>query len=101
MRYPGLPDDPTHAIAAGQMQWFGPVVSFVLADRQPAEKFLAACRLICKATSFGGLHRTAERRVRWDGDAIPEGFIRLSEGCEDAEDLLADITQALEETGTE
>ncbi|NOT57816.1 MAG: cystathionine gamma-lyase, partial [Deltaproteobacteria bacterium] len=52
-------------------------------------------------TSFGSLHTTAERRARWGGDAIAEGFIRLSAGCEDAEDLLADITQALEAAGAE
>ena len=38
----------------------------------------------------------AERRARWGGDAIPEGFIRFSAGCEDTEDLLADLTQALD-----
>jgi cystathionine gamma-lyase len=78
------------------MQRFGPVVSFVLADRQQAEAFLAACQLVYEATSFGGLHTTAERRARWGGDAIPEGFIRFSAGCEDTEDLLADLTQALD-----
>ena len=56
------------------MQRFGPVVSFVLADRQHAEAFLAACQLVYEATSFGGIHTTAERRARWGGDAIPEGL---------------------------
>src|SRR5262245_56375424 len=96
VRYPGLPDDPAYSIAIRQMQRFGPVVSFVLADRQHAEAFLAACQLVYEATSFGGLHTTAERRARWGGDAIPEGFIRLSAGCEDTEDLLTDLTQALD-----
>ena len=100
VRYPGLPEDPAHAIAARQMQRFGPVVSFVLADRISAEKFLAACRLVYEATSFGSIHTTAERRARWGGDAIPDGFIRLSVGCEDVEDLLADISQALDVVGT-
>jgi cystathionine gamma-lyase len=96
VRYPGLPTDPGYAIATRQMQRFGPVVSFVLADRQHAEAFLSACQLVYEATSFGGLHTTAERRARWGGDAIPAGFIRLSAGCEDPEDLLADLTQALD-----
>ena len=78
------------------MQRFGPVVSFVLPSRARAEAFLAATLLIYEATSFGGVHTTAERRARWGGDAIPEGFIRLSVGCEDAVDLLADLTQALD-----
>jgi cystathionine gamma-lyase len=59
-----------------------------------------ACQLIYEATSFGGLHTSAERRARWGGDAIPEGFIRLSVGCEDAADLLADLAQALDEAAT-
>lgn len=96
VRYPGLPGDPAHAVAARQMQRFGPVVSFVLADRARAERFLARCQLVYEATSFGGIHTTAERRARWGGDVIPDGFIRLSAGCEDTEDVLADLTQALD-----
>lgn len=96
LRYPGLPEDPSHKIAARQMRFFGPVVSFILADRAQAEQFLRECKLITEATSFGGLHTTAERRARWKGDAVPEGFIRLSAGCEDGADLIADIAQALD-----
>jgi cystathionine gamma-lyase len=98
VRYPGLPHDPAYPVARRQMQRFGPVVSFVLAGRQRAEAFLAACQLVYEATSFGGIHTTAERRARWGGDAIPEGFIRLSAGCEDTDDLLADLVQALDTT---
>jgi cystathionine gamma-lyase len=96
VRYPGLSQDPAHAVAARQMQWFGPVVSFVLPSRGQAERFLAACELVIEATSFGGVHTSAERRARWGGDRIPDGFIRLSAGCEDTADLLADLTQALD-----
>jgi cystathionine gamma-lyase len=95
LRYPGLPTDPAHAIACRQMHYFGPVVSFVLLTRARAEAFLAACQLVYEATSFGGIHTTAERRARWGGDTIPEGFIRLSVGCEDADDVIADLSQAL------
>jgi len=95
VRYPGLPDDHAHAVAARQMKRFGPVVSFELASAQAAEKFLGACRLVEQATSFGGLHTTAERRARWGGDAIAEGFIRLSAGCEHPQDLIDDLAQAL------
>jgi cystathionine gamma-lyase len=59
------------------------------------ERFLQACTLILQATSFGGVHTTAERRARWGGDVIPDGFLRLGVGCEDTQDLLEDITQAL------
>ena len=94
--YPGLTQHPGHAIAKKQMRYFGPVVSFILRDKTTAEKFLSRVQLITDATSFGGITTTAERRARWGGDAIPEGFIRLSAGCEDIDDLLEDIAQGLE-----
>lgn len=99
VRYPGLPSDPSHAIAARQMSHFGPVVSFTLRDQAAAERFLGASALITEATSFGSLHTTAERRARWGGDAVPPGFIRMSVGCEDVRDLLADLDQALAAAG--
>jgi cystathionine gamma-lyase len=95
VRYPGLPQDPAHSLAARQMKHYGPIVSFVLEGKLQAEHFLGACNLILQATSFGGVHTTAERRARWGGDAIPDGFIRLSVGCEDIQDLLDDVMQAL------
>ena len=51
-----------------------------------------------EATSFGGVHSTAERRARWGTDAVSEGFIRFSAGCEDTDDLLADVVRALDAT---
>lgn len=96
VRYPGLSSDPSYPIASHQMSYFGPIVSFTLADRRRAEGFLNACKLVAEATSFGSAHTTAERRARWGGDVVPEGFVRLSAGCEDAEDLIHDLTQALE-----
>ena len=85
LRYPGLPDDPSHKIASQQMRRFGCVVSFTLPTRARAERFLGALRLVDDATSFGGVRSTAERRGRWGGDAVPEGFIRFSAGAEDAD----------------
>ncbi|MER5970784.1 cystathionine gamma-lyase [Streptomyces sp. NPDC002055] len=98
LRHPGLPGDPSHAVAVRQMRGgrFGCVVSFVLADRARAERFLAALSLVDDATSFGGVRSTAERRGRWGGDAVPEGFIRFSVGAEDPEDLVADVLRALD-----
>jgi cystathionine gamma-lyase len=95
VRYPGLSGDPAHPVAVRQMSRFGPVVSFEVASAAVAEKFLGACRVVLQATSFGGLHTTAERRARWGGDKVPEGFVRLSAGCEHQEDLLSDLAQAL------
>ncbi|MFG2573590.1 cystathionine gamma-lyase [Streptomyces sp. NPDC048481] len=99
LRYPGLPDDPSHKVASQQMRRYGCVVSFTLATRAHAERFLDALRLVDEATSFGGVRSTAERRGRWGGDAVPEGFIRLSVGAEDPEDLVADVLRALEASG--
>jgi cystathionine gamma-lyase len=96
--YPGLPSHPGHAVAKKQMRYFGPVLGFVLRHKAAAETFLAKSKLLTEATSFGGVSTTAERRARWGGDAIAEGFIRLSAGCEAVEDLIEDITQALDAT---
>jgi cystathionine gamma-lyase len=100
LRYPGLPGDPSYAIASGQMELFGPLVSFVLPNRDHAQNFLKSCRLVYEATSFGSIHTTAERRARWGGDPISDGFIRLSVGCEDSDDLISDISQALDAAAT-
>jgi cystathionine gamma-lyase len=98
LRYPGLPDDPSHKIAAQQMRRFGCVVSFSLPTRARADRFLDALHIVDDATSFGGVRSTAERRGRWGGDAVPEGFIRFSAGAEDPGDLVADVLRALDES---
>ncbi|MFF4844304.1 cystathionine gamma-lyase [Streptomyces collinus] len=98
LRYPGLPDDPAHKVASQQMRRYGCVVSFTLPTRARAERFLEALHLVEDATSFGGVRSTAERRARWGGDPVPEGFIRLSVGAEDHEDLVADVLRALDES---
>ncbi|GAB3668379.1 cystathionine gamma-lyase [Streptomyces sparsus] len=100
LRHPGLPDDPAHSLAARQMRRFGCVVSFTLPDREHAERFLAALTLVDDATSFGGVRSTAERRGRWGGDNVPEGFVRLSVGVEDPDDLVADLMRALDAAGS-
>ncbi|RAJ66467.1 cystathionine gamma-lyase [Streptomyces sp. Amel2xB2] len=96
VRHPGLPGDPAQATAARQMRRFGCVVSFTLPGKEYAQRFLEALRLVDEATSFGGARSTAERRGRWGGDAVPEGFVRLSVGLEDPDDLVADIGRALD-----
>ncbi len=93
--YPGLAGHPGHAIAAGQMRFFGPLVSFTLAGKEAAERFLERAELVTVATSFGGITTTAERRGRWGHDAVAPGFIRMSVGCESVEDLIEDMEQAL------
>jgi cystathionine gamma-lyase len=93
--YPGLANHPGHEIARGQMDAFGSVVSFDLSRRDRAERFLRSLTLVREATSFGGVHSSAERRARWGGDAIGEGFIRFSVGCEAADDIIEDVDRAL------
>jgi cystathionine gamma-lyase len=95
VRYPGLPGDASYATASRQMTLYGPVIGFELADRAAAERFFAATRIVSEATSFGGIHTSAERRARWGADAVGEGFIRLSIGVEDVRDVLADFAVAL------
>jgi cystathionine gamma-lyase len=91
VHYPGLDSHPSHQIAAQQMLAFGSIVSFDLSTRAKADAFLRGLTLVKEATSFGGVHSSAERRARWGGDAISEGFIRFSVGCESFEDILADV----------
>jgi cystathionine gamma-lyase len=74
---------------------FGSVLTFVLPDAEAAQAFLARCALVAEATSFGGVHSSAERRDRWGTDAVPPGLIRFSAGIEDTEDLVADVLSAL------
>lgn len=95
LRYPGLPGDPSHrAVASGQMANGGFLIGFTLADAGRAEAFLARCSCIAQSTSFGGTHSAGERRARW-GDAVPEGFIRLSVGLEPVETLWRAMAEAL------
>jgi cystathionine gamma-lyase len=95
--YPGLPSHAGHEAAARQMNGlFGPVLAFTLASADAASRFLAACSLVTEATSFGGVHSSAERRARWGLEDVPEGFIRFSAGIEDADDLVADVLGALD-----
>ncbi|MGW8377808.1 cystathionine gamma-lyase [Streptomyces sp. ODS28] len=96
VRHPGLPGDPAHELAVRQMRRFGCVVSFTLPDKDFAERFMEELRLAGNATSFGGVRTTAERRGRWGGDAVPDGFIRLSLGAEDPADLVADLRRSLD-----
>ena len=95
VRWPGLPEDPAYPVAQRQMRRIPGVVTFTLADKAAVDRFLAASKLVFAATSFGGLHSTADRRAQW-GDDTPEGLIRFSCGVENTADLLADVEQALQ-----
>ena len=97
VRYPGLPATPATRSPRGR--WAGGS-GWCSASSSPARSGPArswpAAELVAEATSFGGIHTTAERRARWGTDAVSEGFIRLSAGLEDADDLIADVLRALD-----
>lgn len=94
VRYPGLPEDPSHAVAAQQMRRFGGLVSVELADAEAVHALVRRSDLLVAATSFGGIHTSVDRRARW-GDPVAPGFARLSMGIEDTDDVVADIDRAL------
>jgi cystathionine gamma-synthase len=72
---------------------FGGLLSFdVRGDARAVE---TATRLIANATSLGGTQTTMESRHRWEGDRVPTNLLRLSVGLEDANELWADLEQAL------
>jgi cystathionine gamma-lyase len=75
---------------------FGAVLAFTLADADAAQRLLGFLQLVAEATSFGGVHSSAERRARWGTDDLPAGFIRFSAGIEDTADLVADMRSALD-----
>jgi len=83
-----------HPAVSAQMSGFGFIVSVTLASGGAADAFLANCPVVAEATSFGGVETSGERRARW-GDAVHEGFIRLSVGCEPFDELWPEIDAAL------
>ncbi|MEI7723094.1 MAG: aminotransferase class I/II-fold pyridoxal phosphate-dependent enzyme [Actinomycetota bacterium] len=98
VRYPGLPTDPQHAKAKAFMEGFGAIVSFEYAgDGAATDKVCESSKIVTYATSLGGVESLWERRRRWpiESASVPESLIRLSLGCEDVEDLWADIDAAL------
>jgi cystathionine gamma-synthase len=97
VRYPGLPDDPGHEVAARQMNGFGGMVCFEVDDAEVADRITGSLRVIVDATSLGGLETTIDRRSRYRGEeAVPEGLLRLNVGCEHLEDLWEDLRRSLD-----
>ena len=104
VNYPGLPGHPGHEIASRQMTGFGGMLSFEVAG-QDGIAFQKRLKLIKPSMSLGGLEsicsspaHTSHRHLGPEGrkaEGIAEELIRLSVGIEDAEDLKADLDQAL------
>jgi cystathionine beta-lyase/cystathionine gamma-synthase len=106
VHYPGLPSHPDHAFAAQVLDGFGGMVGLELkGGARAAEKFLKKLKLITHAPSLAGVESliseprlTSHNRLTEDQRAkqgIPDGFVRLSCGIEDAEDIIGDLEQAL------
>jgi cystathionine gamma-synthase len=106
VNYPGLPDFAGHLLATKQMQGFGGVLSFVFdGDAASTAAVVDALRLFTLAPSLGGVESLVCQPVTLthhgiDPDdrarrGIVDGMVRLSCGLEDAEDLIADLEQAL------
>jgi len=80
------------------MKGFGAIVSFEYAgDVESTDKVCESSKVVTYATSLGGVESLWERRRRWpiESPSVPETLIRLSVGCEDVDDLWADIDAAL------
>ena len=98
VRYPGLPTDPQHDKAKSFMKGFGAIVSFEYdGNGEATDRVCDSSKIVTYATSLGGVESLWERRRRWpiESASVPESLIRLSVGCEDVEDLWADIDAAL------
>jgi cystathionine beta-lyase/cystathionine gamma-synthase len=103
--YPGLESHPHRAVAARQMRMFGGMVSLEVKDETVALKVLENLKIFALAESLGAVESLAEHPGRMTHASIPAGererigvaggLIRLSIGVEDADDLVADLEQAL------
>jgi cystathionine gamma-synthase len=99
VHYPGLAAHPQHAIASRQMSDFGGMLSFrVKGGREKALRVAGKLQLITNATSLGGCESLIEHRASVEGarPVSPQNLLRVSVGLENAEDLIADLKQALE-----
>jgi cystathionine beta-lyase/cystathionine gamma-synthase len=107
VHYPGLPKHPDHEIAKSILDGFGGMMAIELKGGGAATlKFVRKLRLFTYAASLGGVeslviepryssheHMSSEERERI---GIPDGFLRMSIGLENVDDLIADIEQALQ-----
>ena len=105
VNYPGLPSHPQHALAKKQMRNFGGMISFDLGSLRNARKFLKHVKLCALAESLGGVETLISHPASMTHASVPpeqrktigvtDGLVRISVGVEDAEDIIADLKQAL------
>ncbi len=107
VHYPGLPEHPDHAVASEIMSGFGGTLAIVLeGGGVAADAFTSALELALVAPSLGGVETLVSQprytshmhfsEVMRAGIGIPDGFVRISVGLEDAEDLKEDFGRALD-----
>jgi cystathionine beta-lyase/cystathionine gamma-synthase len=104
--YPGLPSHPQHELAKRQMNGFGGMLSFDVGNFEAARRVLNRVRLMALAESLGGVETLIGHPASMTHASVPperraaigltDSLIRISVGIEDAEDLIADLTQALD-----
>jgi cystathionine gamma-lyase len=108
--YPGLPSHPQHQLAVRQQRGFGGMISFHLrGGLEQARAFLRACNVFACAESLGGVESLIEHPAIMTHASVPperrqalgiaDGFIRLSVGIEDIDDLRADLSSAFAAAG--
>jgi cystathionine beta-lyase len=105
VHYPGLKTHPQHALAKRQMSGFGGMIAFELGSLANAKKFLGRLELCALAESLGGVETLISHPATMTHGAVPrkdrarigvtDGLVRISVGLEDADDLIADLKQAL------
>jgi cystathionine gamma-lyase/cystathionine beta-lyase/cystathionine gamma-lyase/homocysteine desulfhydrase len=103
--YPGLPSHPQHDLAQRQAGGFGGMISFVLKEEGAAARFFDRLRLCALAESLGGIETLVCQPSSMTHASVPDeerrrlgitdALVRISVGCEDADDILADLDQAL------
>ena len=105
--WPGFPTHPNHEVAKRQMNGFGGMISFVLADDsvEKATQMVEQLQLFTLAESLGGVESLAGHpasmthasipKVEREKSGVVDGLIRLSVGIEDSDDLIEDLKQAI------
>ncbi len=106
--YPSLADESSRTVQAAQARGNGGVISFTTGDANASKRIAESLRLFSIAVSFGSVNSTVSLPCRMshlsipdalkDKLAPPEDLIRISVGIEDADDLIADLAQALQKT---
>ena len=105
VHYPGLSSHPQHELARRQQRGPGAMISFDLGSLQAARRFLDNVKLCSLAESLGGVETLISHPGLMTHSSIPpevrarigitDGLVRISVGIEDAEDIIADLDQAL------